>query len=163
MKVFEKSRPRLLIISKETGIRDELVTLLTGYGYFVDYVNNREDGLDKFKKHKQAIVIIDVPSLPRYPGRMLRIFQTFKKNPIILIAAKKSEEKKVEPYLRNGVYDILHLPLNLNYVGINLRRLVSTSHLMAQNEFLILLVGLGILILPIWIMVLMMFMRIFIR
>lgn len=160
MKLIRKSRPRLLIICKEDRLRTDLITLLTGYGYFVDYVEDRKDGLKKFQQHKQLIVIIDIPALPRDPEKIFKEFLVYKKNPIILIAAKKEEQDYVKKYLeRREVYDILHLPLNVNSVKITLRRLVGYSQLMARNEFLRILIELLIFFMPLGILLIYLFIQ----
>ena len=152
MKVFEKARTRLLVISNDIKVRDNLVMLLTGYGYFVDYVSDRDEGIASFKKNRQAVVIIDVPSLPRYPERMMRLFQSHKKNPIILIAAGHKDEKLAYLFLKKGVYDVLHLPLEMDYVEVVLKRLVCHSELLAKAEFVQTLVVMTLLVMPAWVL-----------
>jgi len=160
MKLIRKSRLRLLIICKENKLRTDLITLLTGYGYFVDYVEDRKDGLKKFQQYKQLIVIIDIPALPNDPEEMFMEFLAYKKNPIILIAARKEEQEQVKKYLgRKEVYDILELPLNVNTIKITLRRLVGYSQLMARNEFLRILVELIVFFIPLGILLIYLFIQ----
>lgn len=151
MRVFEKTRTRLLVIANDVKIRENLVTLLTGYGYYVDYVEDREQGIRSFIKYRQAVVIIDMPSLPPDPEEMMRLFMMHKKNPVIIVAAEVKDEKRVLPYLKNGAYDVLYLPLTLNYVEVVLNRLVTHNELLARNEFVQTLVTLTLLVMPVWI------------
>ena len=55
------------------------------------------------------------------------------------------------PYLKNGAYDVLYLPLTINYVEVVLNRLVTHNELLARNEFVQTLVTLTMLVMPIWI------------
>lgn len=151
MKVFERARTRLLVIAQDLKVRENLVTLLTGYGYYVDYEQDREQGLKSFIKYRQAVVIIDLPSLPPDPEDMMALFELHKKNPIIIVAVETKDEKHVFKYLKKGVYDVLHLPLTINYVEVVLKRLVTHSELLAYNEFIQTLVFLMVLVMPAWI------------
>lgn len=152
MKDFEKARTRLLVISNNLKVRDNLVMLLSGYGYFVDYTTSRDEGLESFKKYRQAVVIIDVPSLPRYPERMMRLFMSHKKTPVILVAAEHKDEKLVYLFLKKGVYDVLHLPLEMDYVEVILKRLVTYNDLLARTEFVQTLVVLTLMVIPAWVL-----------
>ncbi len=151
MKVFERTRTRLLVIARDAKVRENLVTLLTGYGYYVDYVEDREQGLMSFIKYRQAVVIIDLPSLPSDPKEIMRLFMMHKKNPIIIVAAEIKDEKCVLQYLKNGVYDVLYLPLTMNYVEVVLKRLVNHVELLARAEFVQTLGTLTLLVMPVWI------------
>ena len=53
------------------------------------------------------------------------------------------------PYLNNGVYDIIQVPLNFENLDFILRRLVAHDTLTARYEILYLLVKLSIISLPI--------------
>ncbi|MBD3316474.1 MAG: response regulator [Chitinivibrionales bacterium] len=150
MKTFDRTRRRLLVICRDHKVRSDLVTLLTGYGYFVDYVEDRHEGIAKFKQHKQAVVIIDVPALPQFPESVFREFRVYSRNPIILIAAHKDEQRKVYPYLDEGAYDIIELPLKADYLHFRLRRLVAHSALEAVSEFRRFLISALLFALPVW-------------
>ncbi|NLL14090.1 MAG: hypothetical protein GX267_11860 [Fibrobacter sp.] len=151
MRKFDKNRTRLLIICAKKLITNKLVTLFTSYGYFVDYVTTRKEGVQKFLQHKQGVVIIDADLLPRYPKHFFNLFRTNLSNPKILIAAKPEQHLHLYPYLNNGVYDIIQVPLNFENLDFILRRLVAHDTLTARYEFLYLLVKLSIISLPIWI------------
>ncbi len=151
MAQLNKTLPRLLVISRNPKVRDDLVTLLTGYGYYVDYVQDRSEGISRFRQYKQSIVIVDVPALPRFPQRMFRIFRVYRRNPIVLIAAYQDELERAYSYMQHGVYDVVQLPLNIEYVDIVLSRLVKHNKLVAQNEFMRILILLTVFVIPLWI------------
>jgi CheY-like chemotaxis protein len=87
MRFAERNMPRLLIISKDPLVRNDMIMLLSGCGYFVDYVENRSEGIAKFRNFKHAVVILDVHALPRSPQRLLKLLKMYKKNPITLRVA----------------------------------------------------------------------------
>jgi len=93
----ERNRSRLLIISRDRTVRNDMIMLLSGCGYFVDYVETRAEGIAKYRNFKHAVVILDVHALPRSPQRLLKLFQMYKKNPIILIVAEKNDEERLYP------------------------------------------------------------------
>jgi DNA-binding NtrC family response regulator len=152
MRTYHKNRPRLLIICKDSHVRNDLVVLLTGSGYFVDYVETRIEGLRKFRQHKHAVIFMDVPSLPRFPNRLFKLFRVYKRNPIVLILAQVSEEKKVYPYLSWDIYDIVSLPLNADYQHHTLKRLVEHSAKTSRLEFLQMLFFMAASTLPLWLL-----------
>jgi len=159
MSKLDKARTRLLVISRDAKVCSDLVILLTGYGYFVDYVQNREDGIERFRQHKHAVVIMDVPALPQFPEEVFRAFYVYRRNPIILIAAHRHEQERMVPYLDKGVFDIIELPLKIEFLHFRLRRLVAHSELQSRKEFLQTLVAMGLILLPVWFLVVYMLAR----
>jgi DNA-binding NtrC family response regulator len=147
---FQKDRPRLLVICKAGPVRDDLITLLTGYGYYVDYQDCLEKGLDSYREHKQAIIIIDTPSLPPYPERMFRAFHTCQRHPILLIAAYPRDHARLCNFLHYGAFDIIELPLKTDYLGAALRRVVEHGALLSRAEYLRAILALVSLSCPIW-------------
>jgi DNA-binding response OmpR family regulator len=144
------NRPRLLVISKDTQVRNDLVILLSGCGYFVDYVVTRSEGMAKFRSFKHAVVIMDVHALPKFPKRMLRLFRVYKKNPIILIVARSDEAYQVYPFMRLGIFDVITLPFQADHLYIVLKRLVEHSRLLAQHEFIRRFISVLLITLPLW-------------
>jgi DNA-binding response OmpR family regulator len=155
MKKFNRNRTRLLVICQNEALSNELVTLLTGYGYYVDYVTTRKEGIIKFGQHKQAIVIIDAASLPRFPNHLFQTFKYYTINPKIMIAATREEEEKIYPYLDKGVFDIIQVPLRFEYIDFNLSRLVAYDRVSARFSFLKFLIQLLLFAAPIWMLFLM--------
>ena len=151
MSKFNKNRTRLLVICRDEHLTNDFVTILTGYGYYVDYVQTLREGVDKFKQHKQAIVIIDAAFLPEIPTQTFGVFRFYSINAKILIAATKDEEPKIYPYLDNGVYDIIQVPLRYEYLDFNLRRLVDYDMISSRYAFLKFLMQLVFFSIPIWI------------
>lgn len=146
----EINRHRVLVISKNAEVRNELVTLLSGYGYFVEYCQSRMEGVRKFRAHKQPIVILDVPVLRAFPTRLFRLIQQVRKNTIVLIAANKKDEAAAFEKLGMGVYDVLNLPLKTDFLKLTLSRAINHHRLTLENLFVKNFVFFGLLMLPIW-------------
>jgi DNA-binding response OmpR family regulator len=150
MRLAERNRSRLLIISKDPVVRNDMVILLSGCGYFVDYVEDRSEGIAKFRNFKHAVVILDVHALPRSPQRLLGLFKLYKKNPIILIVAEKNDEARLYPYMQLGIFDIVTLPFHVDYLYFVLKRLISYSQLTEQIEFVRFFLFMVLFTLPVW-------------
>jgi DNA-binding response OmpR family regulator len=136
MRKFLKNRPRLLVICKDKEVSHDLVMLLTGFGYYVDYVETRKDGLNKFRHYKHSVVFLDTAALPKYPKRMLSLFKYYKRNPIVLIVANKHEENRVYRFIEYGMYDLVELPLRAEVLAFRLRHLLLYNTLLGRNEYL---------------------------
>jgi DNA-binding NtrC family response regulator len=146
----DANRHRVLVISRSADLRNELVTLLSGYGYFVEFCQNRMEGVRKFRAHKQSIVILDVPVLRNFPRRLFRFFRMIRRNTIVLIAANRKEEAEAVQRLDLGAYDVLHLPLKTDFLKLTLSRAVEYHKMMIENIFVKNVVFFGLLLLPIW-------------
>ena len=146
----EANRHRVLVISGNTEVSNELVTLLSGYGYFVEYCQGRMEGMRKFRAHKQPIVILDVKVLRIFPQRLFRFIQSIRKNTIVLIAASKQEEVEAFHRVSMGAYDVLNLPLKTEYLKLTLKRAMSHHRLTLENIFVKNMVFFGLLSFPIW-------------
>ncbi len=144
------NRQRVLVMSGNSDTRHELVTLLSGYGYFVEESQNRVEGVKKFRAHKQPIVILDLPMLRFFPRRLLQFFQKVRKNTIVLIAAHKREEDDAFQYLKMGAYDLLYLPLKTDSLKMTLSRALNYHQVLLNNIFINNAIYFGLLALPIW-------------
>ncbi len=150
---FDKNRPRLLIIIKESAGRDELVTLFTACGYYVDYVATAKEGLTHFRLRRHSIVMFDLESLGDSPGTVLSQFRYYKRRPILIAATAKEEEERVYPLFAEGLYDFVTLPLRTEYVDIVLRRMVYLNRMTARYEFMHTLLLLSLQLTPLWILI----------
>lgn len=146
----DNNRHRVLVISRSPDLRNELVTLLSGYGYFVEFCHSRMEGVRKFRAHKQSIVIVDVPALRTFPMRLFRFIRMIRRNAIVLIAANRKEEAEAVQKLDLGAYDILHLPLQTDFLKLTLSRALEHHRLMVENIFVKNVVFFGLLMSPIW-------------
>ncbi len=144
------NRHRVLIISGSPEVRNEMVTLLSGYGYFVEYCANRLDGIRQFRAHKPPILILDIPTLGIYPKRLFNLIQRVRKNTIVLIAAHKREEAEAFERLQLGAYDVLNLPLKTDFLKLTLSRALNHHKLMLENIFVKNVIFFGLLMTPIW-------------
>ena len=133
---LQKNLPRLLVIFADDSVRSNIVTLLSGYGYYVDYESKISKGIKRFRQTKHPIAILDVKALPENEDTLLKLFTVYKRNPMILVAAEKKDEHNMIRYLQSGVYDIIPLPLEVEHLDFVLKRLIDHSQLLFKFEFL---------------------------
>lgn len=148
----DSNRHRVLVISRAAELRNELVTLLSGYGYFVEFSPTRQEGVRRFRSHKQSIVILDMPVLRNFPHRLFRFIRTIRKNTIVLIAAHRKEEAEAVERMDLGAYDILHLPLKTDFLKLTLSRALAHHKSSVENIFLKNVLFFGLLMGPLWIL-----------
>ena len=144
------NRHRVLVISQSTELRNEIVTLLSGYGYFVEFCHSRLQGISKFRAHKQSIVILDVPVMRTFPRRLFQFIHMVRRNTIVLIAAHRKEEAEAVQRVDFGAYDILHLPLKTDFLKLTLARALEHQRLMLENLFVKNVLFFGLVMSPIW-------------
>lgn len=144
------NRQRVLVISKNSDVRNEIVTLLSGYGYFVEFCQSRGEGIRKFRAHKQPILILDVGILRIFPKRFFDFIQRVRKNTIVLIAAHKKDEADAFEKIRMGAYDILNLPLRTDFLKLTLKRALAQHALTLENIFVKNILFFGMIFLPLW-------------
>lgn len=146
------NRHRVLVISKNDHLRNDLVTLISGYGYFVEDCPNRLEGIHRFRAHKQSIVIIDIPSLRRFSKRIFHLISNIQQNAIVLLAAYKPEQRLAFEHLKLGAYDILNLPLKTESLIHTLNRAQSHHKMLIDNMFLKNILFFGLLMTPLWLL-----------
>lgn len=152
-------RHRVLVISSDERLRPELVTLLSGYGYFVEETSNRLAGIRRFKEHKQSIIIIDMAALRRFPKRIFGLIKLIQRHAVILVAARKEETDQALEHLHWGAYDILQLPLKTEFLIHTLARAQLHHQQVIVNMFLKNVLFFGLLMAPLWLVSLYLLLR----
>lgn len=122
--------PRILIIEDEAEIRRFLRATLLGSGYRVLESPTGEDGLQKAKDEKPALLLLDL-GLPDINGlSVIHRLRQWSNVPIIVLSARGNEADKIKA-LDGGADDYLTKPFGvgelLARVRVALRRLPDTS------------------------------------
>ncbi len=88
---------RILLVDDEEALVELLKMRLEVNGYEVLEASDGEEGLDKARKEKPDLIILDL-MLPKIDGykvcRMLKFDEKYKKIPIILFTARAQESDK---------------------------------------------------------------------
>ncbi len=146
------NRHRVLVISQNAELRYSLVTLLSGYGYFVEEAKSRIEGIQKFRAQKQSILIIDYPILRIFTKRLFKLVKLIRKNAIVLIAAQKKDQEQAYFQLGEGAYDILPLPLKTSSLMHTLNRAQNYHQTIVENLFIKNLVFFTLILSPVWLL-----------
>ena len=146
------NRHRVLIISKNDELRSDLVTLLSGYGYYVEDFKDRLEGIKQFRAHKQSIIILDIPILRKFSKRIFFLIKMIQKNAIILVAAHQKDTQRAFVHMREGAYDILNLPLKTEFLIQTIERAQSHHRTILENMFVKNVLFFGILMAPLWLL-----------
>jgi DNA-binding response OmpR family regulator len=88
---------RILIVEDEKDLVEILTVRLEASGYQVIPAYDGQEGLDKAKKEKPDLIILDL-MLPKMDGfkvcRLLKFDEKYKKIPIIMFTARAQEQDK---------------------------------------------------------------------
>jgi len=88
---------KILIVDDEVQLVEMIKMRLDASGYQVIFAHDGQEGLDKAKKEKPDLMILDL-MLPKIDGykvcRMLKFDEKYKQIPIILFSARAQEEDK---------------------------------------------------------------------
>ena len=91
-------KKKILLVDDEEDLRKMLKFRLEAVGYDVKEAADGQEGLDKAKKEKPDLIILDL-MLPKIDGykvcRMLKFDEKYKKIPIILFSARAQEKDKM--------------------------------------------------------------------
>lgn len=124
----------ILIVDDEPLIRDILVRKLTGAGYRPTPAENAFEALNRMKERVYPLVISDV-IMPGMDGIELlkRLRVTYPDTAVIMITAVSNVSIAIEA-LREGAYDYLIKPFNLEEVVLSLKNALEKRRLILENR-----------------------------
>jgi DNA-binding NtrC family response regulator len=140
---------RALIIGRKS-LDEELNSILSGYGYFVEHCRTRLEGTRKFRAHKQSLVILDIEAIQGFPERLFRFFRLVRENSIVLVAADARSEPRASRYLIWGAHDVLNLPLRRDALNFTLSRTSAYHRSLVRSTFVKNTLYFGLAMLPLW-------------
>lgn len=124
----------ILIVDDEPLIRDILVRKLTGAGYRPTPAENAFEALNRMKERAYPLVISDV-IMPGMDGIELlkRLRAMYPDTSVIMITAVSNVSIAIEA-LREGAYDYLIKPFNLEEVVLSLKNALEKRRLILENR-----------------------------
>jgi DNA-binding NtrC family response regulator len=124
---------RVLVIEDELTMRETVVTYLEEQGFPVKSVMSGEDGLDMLRDGGYDIAVVDL-KLPGIDGIEVlhRAHQANPGLPVIIMTAYATIENAVRA-IKEGAYDYLVKPFNLEELGFIIQRIVEHRKLVAEN------------------------------
>lgn len=135
---FNASAPAapILIVDDDNGNRDGLALLLQQAGYEVTATDSGERALQHLAEASFAIIITDL-LLPGISGLdiLRRVKERAPQTHVILMTGHASTETAVEA-MKEGAFDYLTKPVNVNELKILLKKALESSRLIAENQYL---------------------------
>jgi DNA-binding NtrC family response regulator len=126
----------LLIVDDEKNIREGLGKALEMEGYNVYLAENGRQGLDMIQNNEMDLVIADL-KMPELSGEELlkRVSSSYPTLPVIILTGHGTIESAVDA-MRNGAYDFLTKPVNLDRLSILVNRALSNRSLILEHRAL---------------------------
>ena len=127
----------LLIIDDEKNIREGLAANFELDGYEVKTAANGKDGLELLSKGDIDLVITDL-RMPGISGEdvLKKVTAELPGIPVIVLTGHGSIDAAVEA-MRDGAYDFLTKPLNLDQLGLIVKRALENRELSLQHQQLL--------------------------
>jgi DNA-binding NtrC family response regulator len=125
---------KLLVVDDEKNIREGLAASLEMDGHEVETAANGDAGLTRFQRGDIDLVITDL-KMPGLSGEELlkRIGAETPGIPVIVLTGHGTVENAVEA-MRNGAYDFLTKPVNLDHLSLLVKRALKNRELVLQHR-----------------------------
>lgn len=124
----------ILIVDDEKNIRDGLKIALSREGYNIFLGSDGLEALEILKNEDIDVVITDL-KMPNLDGEALmkRIIKEYFNIPVIILTGHGTVENAVKA-MRDGAYDFITKPLNLDKLSLIVSRAVSQRRLIIENR-----------------------------
>lgn len=124
----------ILIVDDEKNIREGLGQSLEMDGYTVSLASNGAEALERMQKTYTDLVIADL-KMPQMGGEELlkHISSAYPTIPVIILTGHGTIESAVNA-MRNGAYDFLTKPVNLNHLSLLVKRALSNRELVLKHR-----------------------------
>ena len=130
-------KAKLLIVDDEKHIREGLEKALTIDGYDVDLASDGRLAMDLINEGDVDLIITDL-KMPNLSGEelMKETIERYPYLPVIILTGHGTIENAVEA-MRNGAYDYITKPLNIDKLSLIVKRALENSSLKRQNRELL--------------------------
>ena len=132
-KAHGNSRPRVLVIDDDDGIREALHTALTEEGYEVLTAADGFEAIEQLRVAHAQLILLDL-SMPRMDGVEFRKYQRSNPElasiPTVVITAVDRGRERIAPYEPDGY---LHKPLHIDRLVDLIERFVSPKRASAEG------------------------------
>ncbi|MBO7651511.1 MAG: sigma-54-dependent Fis family transcriptional regulator [Bacteroidales bacterium] len=127
---------KILVIDDERSIRNTLSDILSLEGHKVDVAEDGEQGFKKASESKFDAVFCDI-KMPKMDGLevLAKLHDSFPELPIVMISGHGDIDTAVES-IKNGAFDYIQKPLDLNRLLVTLRNALDRSTLVTETKTL---------------------------
>lgn len=126
----------VLVVDDEKNIRAGLGKALELDGHNVLLAGDGQEALDLLEEEEIDLIIADL-KMPRLSGEELlrRVVESYPTLPVIILTGHGTIETAVQA-MRDGAYDFLTKPVNLDRLSLLVKRALSTRELALQHRAL---------------------------
>ncbi len=130
-----KTGEKILIVDDEAAIRSLFVEALEELGYRCDVAGNGLECLEKFYRVKDYdVVLLDI-QMPKLNGiETLKKLKAYSPDLSIIMVSASRDIENVRAALKEGAYDYVFKPFNVNDVDNVIRRALERSNLIRANK-----------------------------
>jgi len=130
------SRPHLLIVDDEAGIRESLSLILRDEGYQVETAATAEEALARAGSAEFEVILLDV-WLPGIDGlQALGRLQTMPRPPAVIMISGHGTIETAVRATKLGAFDFIEKPLSLEKIVVLVRNAVQQRRLEDENQTL---------------------------
>jgi len=130
------SKPRILVIDDEQGIRDSMRMILEYEGYDVLQSASAQEGLTLVARENPDLVFLDI-KMPGMDGleALGRIKASYEALPVVIVSGHGTVSTAVDA-TRKGAFDFIEKPLERERVLLTIRNALDQSRLRDENRSL---------------------------
>jgi len=146
MRHFLKQRTRVLVICSDPQVQNTLVSLLTGFEFYVDYANNVSDALTRFKAYRHPVILLDETLVEVSAQRLVDLFRLVQRDCLVMAIAQPGQSHELLHRIDEGLFDIVELPIQSRDLQFRVRRLLKHHQITSSLNFMRVM-ALGVLLL----------------
>jgi two-component system, NtrC family, nitrogen regulation response regulator NtrX len=130
------SKPHLLVVDDEAGIRESLSLILKDEGYHVESVASGEEALEHAASGQFEVVLLDV-WLPGIDGlEALSRLQSVPRPPAVIMISGHGTIETAVRATKLGAFDFIEKPLSLEKIIVLVRNALEQRRLEDENQLL---------------------------
>ncbi len=130
------TRPHLLVVDDEHGMRESLSSILQDEGYEVDSVASAEEALQRASTGEIEVILLDV-WLPGMDGlEALSRLQASQRPPAVIMISGHGTIETAVRATKLGAFDFIEKPLSLEKVIVLVRNAIQQRRLQEENQLL---------------------------
>jgi two-component system nitrogen regulation response regulator NtrX len=130
------TRPHLLVVDDEPGIRESLSSILQDEGYDVESVASAEEALERASSGEVEVILLDV-WLPGMDGlEALTRLQASQRPPTVIMISGHGTIETAVRATKLGAFDFIEKPLSLEKIIVLVRNALQQRRLQEENQLL---------------------------
>ena len=147
MRQFLKQRTRVLVICADPEVQNTLVSLLSGFEFYVDYVDNVSDALVRFKAYRHPVILLDETLVETSAQRLLDLFRLVQRDCLVMAVVPPGGTQQLLQRVSVGLFDTVELPIDSADLQFRIRRLLKHHELTSSLNFMkVMGIALGLLL-----------------